>query len=199
MNARLAEIKIAILEDKKKAGILAALALVALVVGIRATTKGSPERASASSPALTTTPQAGGPITLPAIDPAKLANSTRRYAKADELARDPFALDPQAFPSADGPKSGSAASEDQQSLPQSLPTAADRAAESLSRMRVRSVIIGPRPVAVIEWRADTAARSYTLAVGDDIDGFTVTSITRREITLTRNDSSFSLAFDPSSK
>lgn len=201
MNAKIAEIKIAILEDKKKAGVLAALALIALVVGVRALVKTSPKRAAAASTSTTTLPgsTAAGSITLQAVDPAKLAETMRRYAIADQIQRDPFALDPDAFPPAEAPKSGSASSEDQDSQTVSPQTAAERAAESVRHMRVRSVITGPRPLAVIEWRADTAARSYTLAVGDQLDGFTVASITQRDVALTRDGATYTLSIDTPSK
>lgn len=201
MNARLAEIKIAILEDKKKAGVLAVLVLVALIVGVRTLVKTGPKKAAASAttPDITLAAQQTGAITIASIDPAKLAETTRRHAASDVIARDPFALDPDAFPALQAPKSGSASSEDQQGAALSTAAPADLAAESLRRMRVRSVIIGPRPVAVIEWRAETAAQSYTLSVGDHLDGFTVTSITRSEVALSRDGSAYTLPIEPPSK
>ncbi|MGD9691806.1 MAG: hypothetical protein AB7G17_03110 [Phycisphaerales bacterium] len=199
MNTRLAEIKVAILEDKKKAGVLAALTLLALIVGVRAALKASPKRAAAT-PAATaqqTAAQPGqpNPITIPSIDPEKLIQTTRRYARSTTLTRDPFALDPEAFPTGAAPKSGSAPSEDQSGDSAPPESEAERPTEILKRMRVRSVIIGPRPVAVVELRAETATRSFTITVGDDLEGFTVSAITADELTLSHNGSTHSLPFE----
>ncbi len=206
MNKRLAEIKLAILEDKKKAGVLAALTLVALVVGARAAFKVAPKRAGAATTAQAPTQYANSnpnvapgspaqPITIPAIDPAKLVQSMRRYAVSASLTRDPFALDPVEFPTAHAPKSGSAPSEDQAGAALPPDSEASRAAEILKRMRVRSLIIGPRPVAVIEIRDASAAASRTVAIGDDLEGFTVSDITANAVTLTLDGATHTLTFE----
>ncbi len=186
--------------EGKKTVVLGVLLGVCAVLGARALLSGKPKR----TPAATVAPVAGAPnVAAPAapgpapVTPLAAASEAganaldltppRRYAQRPVPSRDLFALNPALFPDpapsdgaggADGAKSASGI--DDKSGTDAPPEAGAlrrRALEDASRLRVRSIMLGAQPAAVLESAIGDARRAEVVRVGDRVAGFVVAEIT----------------------
>lgn len=203
MNQRIQELWTRIRAEGPKAVALGVLLVVCLGLGVRAALMGGPKRGAAAptvQPAAA--PLAGAPeppaAGSGASEPLDLT-PPRRHAEAGKPTRDVFALNPAWFPDAPAPtapgsavgaksadgiddKSGEAAS-----LEAEAEAARRRTLDAAARMRVRSLILGSRPAAVLEGSADEGARRGRVVRQDDvIDGFVVVAIGEDGVRLARD-------------
>lgn len=200
MNQKLREFWALAKAEGKKTVVLGVLLLVCAVLGARALLTGKPKRPTvapvapvAGSPAKAHAP---GPLTAqPALPPAPAEpgaddldlSPPRRYAQRPVPTRDLFALNPALFPDpagagvADGAAGAkSATGIDDKSGADAPPEAGAlrrRALEDASRLRVRSLMLGAQPAAVLESAIGDARRAEVVRVGDRVAGFVVAEIT----------------------
>lgn len=201
MNQRIQELWTRIRAEGPKAVALGVLLVVCLGLGVRAALTGGPKRGGAAPPVQPTSAPLAGAAEPPA--PGAGANEPldlsppRRHAVEGKPNRDVFALNPAWFPDAPAPTAtGSAVgaksadgiddkSEEAASL--EAETARRRTLGAAARMRVRSLILGARPAAVVEGSADEGARRGRVVRQDDvIDGFVVVAIGEDGVRLVRD-------------
>lgn len=190
--------------DKKKAGVLGALLMVGAVVGIRAAAQsaGGPRAASAqpaAAPAGSAQPPSQGGATLQVEGPESVAGARQLdltppgpSASRGRPVRDVFVLSEAHFPEpepeakqAEKPKSGAVAADTTEDESE---TARRRALAEADRLRVRSITVGPKTLAILEF-ADADAgprRSQVVRAGDTVRGFTVTEVSARGVVVERD-------------
>lgn len=196
MNERVAEIWAIVTADKKKAGVLACLVLVAVGLWLRAALTSGPSRADASTSAnasgFASSRDTGKnkPDDAPAAPPKPV-----RFIQPEALDRDMFALsDPLVALSAqpdragaDNPKSPMGTDDKSQragtSEAVSIETRVRQESESL---RLTSTMIGTNPIAVIESTAGARRNAAVLRVGDTIDGFTLVEVHAHSVALEKD-------------
>ena len=202
MSRRVRELWLRAKAEGKKAVMLAALLGVCAILGLRAAVFGGKPR-HAASPASAApqpaAPSASAPDAAGAERPDAPAldlTPPRRYARGGAPTRDLYALNPRFFPDVTGvrsagreggaksatgadDKSGEAAPTDAQSLRR-------RATADAARLRVRSVIVGAQPAAVIEREEGGARKAEALRVGEKVCGFVVAEITATGVRLERD-------------
>lgn len=198
MNEHLARLKIAILSDKRKAGILAALVVVGVGMWIRAAVVSSgPSRARAESPVS----DSAAPSSHGAEKDSSKASESARPEKivplpaSPALERDLFRPSAQLLP----PSSQTDASDgsDAKSAIGNVETPEERermrrlalvrsVQEEASRLRLRSVMVGASPIAVIERPGESGSEGKVVRVGDEVAGFTVDRIERERVLLSRS-------------
>ncbi len=184
-------VKAEILADKKKVIVLSSLGAVALALGARAVFSGGDRRPSAARVTqVSTATQSSQAVVVNTIDAETrfraLADALPAPVQASSTARDLFALNPEHFPHSaepDPPKDASA-----KSAPQSDDDAVRRAAiaRDAESIRLKSTVVGDRPVAVINLGGITGNREVLARVGDTVSGFTVVSIEARRVVLERD-------------
>lgn len=204
MNPRIEALWAELTADKKKAGVLGVLLLVGAIVGIRAAAQsaGGPRAASAhpaaGSASSAAAPPPGG-ATLHVTAPESVAGAAQIDLTPPESAanrgrpsRDVFVLSGAHFPEpepepkpAERPKSGAAAAdttEDEGEI------ARRRALADADRLRVRSIAVGPKTLAILEFAEADAGprRTQVVRAGDVIRGFTVTEVTARGVVVERD-------------
>ncbi len=185
MNQRFAEVWAIVTADKKKAGVLACLVLVAVGLWVRAALTSGPSRAEASAGSsgfASTRSNGNNKVSdeIPVAPPRPVW-----FSDPDVLKRDMFALsDPlvalSAQPdllAADDPKSrvGTDDKSTRTGAPGTI-SVESRVRQEAESLRLRSTMIGTNPIAVIEPIAGARRNAAVLRVGDTIDGFTLIEI-----------------------
>ena len=214
MSRRARELWAEMTAEKGKAGVLGGLLLVLAVVGVRALVKSSDGPAHAAASTQTQpAPQAHDASRTPstavisnAAEPGSSAASSaraqpdltppRRYSSGVKPARDIFALSEEHFPVvtpvADGtrdanrPKSADGVADNTGEA--DTRDAAHQANADAANLRVRSIALGPRTLAIIEdTTAESASRrTKVVRAGDTVAGFLVTAVTAHGVTLSRD-------------
>lgn len=184
MKQQIAEFWIAVTHDKKKASVLAALAIVALALWVRASllSQGPQKARGAEGGGAGASHDAGGGgadgfgasgsnvgVTLPPVEP---------------LSRDFFAPSERFFPN---PSQTDALAEETPKYPAGNDETSDRLREQreaivrsvkerAGRLKLRSIVVGARPNAVIESPDFGKSRGKVFSVGDVVDGLTLVEI-----------------------
>lgn len=210
MKARAMEAWVALTSDKRRAGVLGGLVLVALVMWARAALVSSsddggagPAKASASAGSEGAAPNASGNAAPSGGAPAADALSTPdqgavQLPPVPPLARDLFAYSREYFP--EPVQTDSTAQEDPKSAPAQVEISSDEEepeetedeqallvrADAARWLRLRSLMLGKEPVAVIESTAPKDPRSSVIRVGESIAGFTLVSVAARTVMVERD-------------
>lgn len=186
MKDRLLELWYTITADKKRAAMLGALALVAVVLWIQKGLQSENSRAAAPRAASATTPRSAGPDATPQDRGEEI-----RVPGPSRLERDLFALSEAYFPwpsqtdssGVEDPKSSDGIDDNSIDTERLNREALVRGVrDEAKRLRLRSTMLGATPVAVIEEAGSGQRGSSVLRVGQSIAGFTVIEIgTRRAV------------------
>ena len=180
---RVREMWILVMADRKKAGALVALGAVLLFTMGRQLWDVGPRRASGND---TSENEILDPsrraITL---DELRVEGPMIDVSAPSRVERNVFGFDARSFPdpSQSAPSSGFG----EKSEPEAVesPREAERArAEQIARMvreeagglRLKSTLMGPNPMAVIEYGTRGRATAKTLRVGDQVEGFTLVHV-----------------------
>ena len=185
MRARIREAWVLLKADRRKVGALVVLLLVLGGLMVRFAFQGGPNRASASVEA--TSENLRGEVGLRAItlDELRLDGPVIEVVLREPGRRNVFAFDERYFPipsqsapsSEVGPKSGPEADESPvEDSRARLERLARLVREEAGALRLKSTLMGPNPMAVIESGAKGQGSSRTLRVGDVYEGFTLISI-----------------------
>lgn len=184
IREKLAELRLELEADKKKTAVLAALALVGLVLGVRwlAGEMGGPSRASAAE-------TSGGPSGRPTalgkpLRAPELREPARYGAEDASTIRDPFLLSAEAFglvresaaPADLGPKSGEQGVEIAEQDGESGPDL-DAIRALASELKLRSTMLGATPMAVFELGGASGKGRVVARVGEPVGGFTLVEVT----------------------
>lgn len=186
---RLRETWVLLMADRKKAGVLGLLLLVLAVVGVKSFVRLGPETTTAAltggSPTAETVAAAGQDAysrTVASIEAVRNGGIVR-VARPSRVDRDLFALDHAYFPPPAQPESVRPAAQDSRITPveSSAPTVDEVRARAESRvrseadgLRLRSVIVGSRPIAVFEIKGDR--QRAVVRVGESIGGFVLAEV-----------------------
>ncbi len=184
---RLHEMWIVLHADRRKAGVLLALALVlAFMVGRQALEAGPREASGAGAREGSENAQGPGPggraITL---DELRLDGPVIEVAIGKPVRRNVFGFDERYFP--DPAQSASSSEVEEKSGPEAVesPREDGRARleqiertvrEEAGGLRLKSILMGPSPMAVIESGVSGRRTARTLRIGDRVDGFTLVSV-----------------------
>lgn len=210
MKRRAAEMWIMITADRRRATILCVLMIILTGVGAQTLLSRGPKRARAAADAVTPEgasklkSEKGSPSrgrgggsrteresTASAPEPAAIV----RLVRSPRVARDLFKLNderfppPQTEPTSDskGLAEKSAAGSDEKTSAGSAPSEDDvrqRVAQEASRLRLRSILLGSRPAAVIETTgAGRKERRTVLSVGQTVEGFTIAAVAQDGVTI----------------
>jgi len=196
MQERLRDLWIVITADKKKAGVLGGLLVVALVLWARTALTESPKRAAASDDQATTQTSTG--TAGDSGDGANGSEKPREIVRAVSpalLQRDLFAVSDERLappaqpdPSEEAGHKSEAGSDDkpvEQERSARL-TRDERVREEARRLRLRSTMLGRRPMAVIEVTKDRSRTSGVVRLGESIEGFRVVEIAARAAVLEKD-------------
>ncbi|MFG0274665.1 MAG: hypothetical protein ACF8QF_06380 [Phycisphaerales bacterium] len=201
MRDRIEQAKEAIAADPKKSAVLGALALVAAVMWMRSGfTMARPSSASASQTTGSEASRAGAVLASTASEIASVRERLRRrevtLPSPEGGMRDLFALSG-AFPRPEAPKVTTP-----QLSPKSPPTSdeteaarmererlarIDQVRTEAGRLRLRSTMVGQRPVAVIEVSGAGRPRSVVLRMGQAVDGFELVEIRTNGVLLIKDE------------
>ncbi len=204
MNPRIEALWADLTADRKKAGVLGVLLLVGGIVGIRALAQsaGGPRTASAqpaAAPASSAAAPPPGGAMLRVTGPESVAGARQidltpppSSASRGRPSRDVFVLSDAHFPEpepeanpAEKPKSGASAAD---TTVDEGEVARRRALADAGRLRVRSITVGPKTLAILDF-ADADAgprRSQVVRAGDVIRGFTVTQVSALGVVVERD-------------
>lgn len=181
---RLREMWILVMADRKKAGFLAGLALVLVFMAGRQLLDVGPRSASAD-PATSeneTSEKGRRAITL---DELKAGGPVIEVAAPPASNRNVFGFDAHSFPDPAqsapstevGEKSGAEAVESPREAERARAEQIARLVrEEAGRLRLKSTLMGPNPMAVIEFGAKGRPAARTLRIGDQVDGFTLVHV-----------------------
>jgi hypothetical protein len=183
-------LKAELLADRRKASILGMLLVAVIWLGGRAVFSGTgPRRASASESTSAASPAAHNPADLAAQAESRLRVIFRSWPVTDASApatRDLFALNPAYFPhpAQPAPDESAAAKSSGQTDDETLARSAF--AQDAASIRLKSILFGERPVAVLQTAGVAGGRDIMTRVGDVVAGFSVVRIERRRIVLERD-------------
>lgn len=192
MGARLQMIRVLVLAERKKAGMLVGLGAVLTVLVARTMFDGSPSRASAGGAESDVgSSQRAGVITM---DELRLDGPVVAIESPGPVERNVFGFDARHFPI---PRQSAPSSEvEQKSGAEEVesPRADAGGREALERLvreeagmlRLKSTLMGPNPMAVIESRHSRRVVSRTLRPGDGIEGFRLLSVESRAVVLEKH-------------
>lgn len=184
-------LKAEILADKKKVIILGSLGAVAIALGARAMLSGEKRPPGAAKVTTVSTATASSYAAAASTVDAEarfrtIAAALPALAQASRSERDLFSLNSEHFPQPveTQPPEASGA----KSAPQSDDDALRR--EAIARdadsIRLKSTLVGGRPVAVIDLGGVTGSRDLLVRVGDTVNGFVVVSIEPKRVILERD-------------
>jgi len=195
VKKRLMEFWVIVTADPKKASVLGGLVLVALVMWIRAgIVSGSSEKPAPG-------PRQAGASQL--TSSAAGASKGREHAGADRIAlpsltpleRNLFLPSERYFPlpsQTEAPEPSTAKSpignDDKEQVDEAALAALheQRIREQAERLRVRSIMLGSSPTAVIETRGSRGGAARVLRVGQQIDGFTLVEVHRSHVVVVQD-------------
>jgi len=210
MNEHLARLKVAILNDKKKAGVLAGLVLVALIMWVRASLVSSgPSRARAESGSSATREASSEDASSESSGSGAGATGSEKEVVAlpasPALQRDLFRPSPSLLPRSSQTDSSAGADAKSAIGNDETPEQQERmrrvallrsVREEAERFRLRSVMVGANPIAVIERRGAPGSEGKVLRVGDKIDGFEVVRVERAGVLLSKAGVGIELRLSP---
>lgn len=203
MKQRLAELKILVMQEKRKAGVLAFLGLVLIGVLGRAFLSMGPRTGQASmgdtAGGLSSLAHAGQAAVSRAIasEDARHGGKTFEVPASPRLTRNLFALNPSQFP----PPPQATAPESSQTVNSAAPVesmrpnadddprlAEMRLVEETNGWRLRSIILGAKPTAVVETAAKRggASRKLVLSEGQFLENWKVIEITVTSVVFEKN-------------
>lgn len=195
MKQRCAEFWVMLTSDKRKAGVLLALALLAVGLWFKMLLTQEPSSASASTIEATSAGSSDVPggvvrVGTGGFEIAPLVVLPRTEALARDLfapgpvyARQP--LQPEQA-DASGPKSAQGSDDNSPVSPELRRMELERVVrEEASRLHLSSIMIGANPIAVIQHDGSNGARSV-LHVGDVILGFELVEVSARSAVLSKN-------------
>ena len=196
MMRRLAELKILIAAERKKAWALGVLICLMAIVGARNLMPWlSPSGAQARTSAGGVHTGADTDASVLASGPVMARGALVRVARPKSVSRDLFRFDPLYFPSPtetappdpDGQKFAEPAVEETPPKVAESPEARARRVRTESeRLRVRSVMFGTTPMAVIEVPDGKGHTTRLVRPGDHVLGFLVHEIGEGVVTLTKD-------------
>jgi len=205
MKSRLMETWVALTSDKRRASALGALVMIALLMWARAAfmsgDKGpAPAKASATAGEVAGASGNNGPSTTIRTDesPGASVAGAVELPPTPPLERDLFAYSREYFP--ESAQTDSTAQDDPKSAPAQDDNPADESeseeqedeqsllvrADAARWLRLRSLMLGKEPVAVIESTAPHDPRSTVIRVGESIAGFTLIGVAARTVTVERD-------------
>ncbi|HBS29078.1 MAG TPA: hypothetical protein DEB06_06425 [Phycisphaerales bacterium] len=189
MKRRLAEMRVLLMAERRKAGVLGLLLLVLAGALVKSLVSVGPSASEAALPVGATEAEAVAAAgqdafsrTVAQVD-APRGSSIVRVARAARVDRDLFALDGAHFPppaQVEDPKS--VAQESRVTAIESPAPSVDedrartesRVRSAADRLRLRSVIVGQRPIAVFEVKGDR--QRAVVRLGESIDGFVLAEV-----------------------
>jgi len=203
---KLAELKILLVAEKKKAWALGVLLGVMAIMGVRnlmpvLSPTGAQASVTSRSRALSGTDDAVGDD---GIGPVKVRGELVRVARPKSVSRDLFRFDPLYFPS---PTETAPPDQGEQKFAEpavevSTPEVAEspeararRVRTESERMRVRSVMFGTTPMAVIEVPEGKGHTTRLVRPGDRVMGFVVEVIGEGAVTLMKDEERVNLIPD----
>lgn len=196
MNA-LTRLKAEIMADRKKAGVLAGLGVVALVLGARALiVSGAPAKpAQARVTPVADAPSGEANVAAQLSADAdlrfrELVARSRETSRSTQVDRDLFALSDADFPRASETDAGNpegAKFADQSDDETGAP--ASRGVESLV---LKSTIVGRTPVAIVSLPGLAGSRDVMVRIGDAIGGLSVVRIEAGRVIVERDGRQFEL-------
>lgn len=209
MHERVEAIRDAVAADPKKSAVLGALALVAVAMWMRSGfTMVGPSPAGASQDQKTDASRAGEVLATTASEIASVRERLSRrevtLPRPEEATRDLFALsgafrppdDPNVTTPQESPKSPSSSDDTEAARMERERLARIEAMrKEAGRFRLRSVIVGQRPAAVIEVTGAGRPRSVVLRKGQAVEGFVLTEIRPNSVLLMKDDFPFELKLE----
>ena len=203
MSRQIIEMWAVVTADKKKAGLLIGLVLLAGGMWIRTAFFMGPKNAQASG---SRTPSNATPKAQPSStpddtdtpEPARIITLTT----PPPLKRDLFALSDVLVslssqtdrPDVVAPKS--ARRTDEKHVRSAAMTVEQRVRQEAAALRLRSTMISSNPIAVIETTAGAGKRASVVRMGDSIEGFVLISVRAREVDLEKNGVRVTLSRSP---
>jgi hypothetical protein len=195
MRGRLVETWILLKSDPRKAGALGVLGLVLLVLVLKALVLGGPRRASGASTSGSENEVGDRGLSAITLDELRVEGPIIEVPAPRGVARNVFVFDEGAFPppaqsapsSQVEPKSGSEAAESPREDRLSRAEKIERdVREEAGALRVKSILMGPNPLAVIESGARGHRSQHTLRIGDVHEGFTLVSIEAARVVMEKH-------------
>ena len=191
---RLREMWILMLADRKKAGALAALGAVLLFMLGRQILEVGPASASGSTPASENEILEGGRRAI-TLDELRVEGPMIDVATPAPAGRNVFGFNERAFPDPAQSPPSSEVGEKSDTEGAESPAVAERArAEQIARLvreeagglRLKSTLMGPNPMAVIEAGTRGRGSPRTLRIGDQVEGFTLVHVEVSRVVLEKH-------------
>lgn len=187
MRARVAHMWIALTSDKRKAGVLAGLVIVAFALGLRAlvvSRSGASARHGVTPATATSGTKRGAPSGAGEDVRKPEAARVVRLPALDGLTRNIFLPDPDVFPlspqtdgtGGEAAKSRTGNDDTSFDLERTQRERAQRVRDEAGRLRLRSTIVGGTPLVVIERTTGAKGAGVVLRLGQEIDGFTLLEV-----------------------
>lgn len=203
MHGALTEFRVIVTSDKRKSIVLASLTLLLIFVIGRAMLGAGPARASATSSSASRRER------IFSDDPSRVALDTSRalipVLRPGATDRNVFQLDPSVFPPpAQTDPSASLPPNSPSNLADEIPENPDRvrvaaeleAQQQLAKLRLRSTVMGSRPLALIEVVSGRTSDRTWARPGDPVGAFTLVRVETRGVVLELNGVEYELMSDP---
>lgn len=195
MRGKLREMWILVRADRRKAGMLGILGVVFTLLVAKALVLGGPRHASGSPEEGSENAMVEHGLSAITLDELRVDGPIIQIPTPRPVERNVFGLDERSFPppaqsapsSEVGSKSGSEAVESprEQELARAEQIARD-VREEAGALRLKSILMGPNPLAVIESGARGHRSAHTLRIGDVDEGFTLVSIEATHVVLEKH-------------
>ena len=204
MNAKLAQLKFAVMSSPKKAGLLGVLGLVLVVLGAKQFLGGAPRSAVASDGSNAVDAVRSEVLGLSDISSLIDDRPSVKVTIDEGGMRDLFRFDERLFPPpvAEGADVERSAKSDAP-MDDPSPVPVDDAAQvrarvhaEAERFRLTSTLLGSESLAVFDYEGDdNRVRTFLLRIGEDFRGFTLTSVSHRSALIVKDGHEFTLRVD----
>lgn len=198
MQQKIQELILTAKADPKKIGVLGALMLVLVVLGAKQVIGAKPEEAQARDAVNAVRDEVLG---LSDIESLIASGPSIQVPSQEGRMRDLFRFDERHFPKPvliEEDPEGSAKSDDKQDDPVRVevdPAAreAERIRNEAERFRLTSTLLGSSPIALIDLSTGrNQPRSHMLRIGEEIEGFTLVSVSHRQAVIEYSGHRFTL-------
>ncbi|MCA9293383.1 MAG: hypothetical protein KDA20_06185 [Phycisphaerales bacterium] len=206
MQGAITEFWVMVTSDKRKSVVLGTLTLVLIVVIGRALVDGGPARASATSSSASRRERIfSGEVSKIVLDTSGELIPVQRPIKTS---RNVFQLNPAVFPpplqtdpsTSLPPNSRTNYADENPENPDRVRAAAEQEAQQqLARLRLRSTVLGNRPLALIEVVSGRSSHRTWARPGDPVGAFTLVRVETRSVVLELNGVEYELLSDPSER
>ena len=195
MRGKVEEWRILLMSDRRKAGALGALGLVLVVLVLKSLVLGGPRPASGSEGGESENQLGEHGLRAITLDELRMEGPIIEVGAPGSVGRNVFSFDERSFPapaqsapsSELQPKSSAEAVE---SPREEQLTRAEQMArvvrEEAGALRLKSILMGPNPLAVIESGARGHRATHTLRIGDVHNGFTLVSIEATRVVMEKH-------------